>query len=225
MKNMLLALSLSAAAFASAPANAGTYLVDFDNAADGTAITSPSRITNQYAAYGLSFSLFEKGAQVGIGADAENGYGRTSNGLWNNVNTVADFSTVSRADLLRITFASAASGLSFSTTGDGDRTQFNAYDLSGKLLQSITNTSGATTAITFTASGISRLDALQSIDNFTFSMDNLAFTATPGAGAVPETATWAMMILGMGAVGYAMRRRIKVSEVNFTNHVRTIAGA
>lgn len=27
------------------------------------------------------------------------------------------------------------------------------------------------------------------------------------AGAVPEPATWAMMILGMGAVGFAMRRR------------------
>lgn len=44
-------------------------------------------------------------------------------------------------------------------------------------------------------------------------------------GAVPEPATWAMMILGMGAVGYAMRRRIKLSEVNFTSHMRTIAGA
>jgi hypothetical protein len=29
----------------------------------------------------------------------------------------------------------------------------------------------------------------------------------PIAAAVPETATWAMMILGMGAVGFAMRRR------------------
>lgn len=46
-----------------------------------------------------------------------------------------------------------------------------------------------------------------------------------GVAAVPEPATWAMMILGMGAVGYAMRRRIKVSEVNFTNHVRAIAGS
>jgi len=26
-------------------------------------------------------------------------------------------------------------------------------------------------------------------------------------GAVPEPATWAMMLLGFGAVGFAMRRR------------------
>jgi hypothetical protein len=49
--------------------------------------------------------------------------------------------------------------------------------------------------------------------------------APPASGAVPEPASWAMMILGMGAVGYAMRRRIKTSEVNFTNKVRAIAAS
>lgn len=52
---------------------------------------------------------------------------------------------------------------------------------------------------------------------------NYAFRAVNAA--VPEPATWAMMILGMGAVGYAMRRRVKVSEVNFTNHVLAIAAS
>ena len=32
-----------------------------------------------------------------------------------------------------------------------------------------------------------------------------------GAGAVPEPATWALMLVGFGAVGYGMRRRQKVS--------------
>lgn len=40
----------------------------------------------------------------------------------------------------------------------------------------------------------------------------LTYSYTPFAtGAVPEPATWAMMILGMGAVGFAMRRRHKVA--------------
>ena len=30
-------------------------------------------------------------------------------------------------------------------------------------------------------------------------------------GAVPEPATWAMMLVGFGAVGYGMRRRAKVN--------------
>ena len=34
-----------------------------------------------------------------------------------------------------------------------------------------------------------------------FEVDNLAINA------VPEPATWAMMLLGFGAVGFAMRRR------------------
>ena len=38
--------------------------------------------------------------------------------------------------------------------------------------------------------------------------DNITLgSATPGAGAVPEPGTWAMMLIGFGAVGFAMRRR------------------
>ena len=32
---------------------------------------------------------------------------------------------------------------------------------------------------------------------------------TPAMGVVPEPATWAMMLIGFGAVAYAMRRRRK----------------
>ena len=35
-------------------------------------------------------------------------------------------------------------------------------------------------------------------------------TAGPLTGAVPEPGTWAMMLLGFGAVGYSMRRKAKV---------------
>lgn len=42
-----------------------------------------------------------------------------------------------------------------------------------------------------------------------FSVQGSAITAEPGA--VPEPATWGMMLLGFGGVGYAMRRRPKVS--------------
>lgn len=38
--------------------------------------------------------------------------------------------------------------------------------------------------------------------------------------AVPEPATWAMMILGMGAIGFAMRRGIRRSDEKFTAKIR-----
>ena len=43
-----------------------------------------------------------------------------------------------------------------------------------------------------------------------FNLNGNVFSATPVAGAVPETATWMMMIVGFGAVGFAMRRRNNV---------------
>jgi len=39
-------------------------------------------------------------------------------------------------------------------------------------------------------------------------MDDVTFSSS---GAVPEPATWALMILGFGAVGYSMRRRQKAA--------------
>ena len=48
-------------------------------------------------------------------------------------------------------------------------------------------------------------------------------TATIGTGAVPEPATWAMMILGMGAVGFAMRSAKRRSDVKFDAKIKTIA--
>ena len=46
---------------------------------------------------------------------------------------------------------------------------------------------------------------------------------TAVSGAVPEPATWAMMILGMSAVGFAMRRRVRASEVKFNAKIKRVA--
>jgi hypothetical protein len=47
--------------------------------------------------------------------------------------------------------------------------------------------------------------------------------ANATSGAVPEPASWAMMILGMGAVGYALRRKVRASEVKFNARIKGIA--
>lgn len=52
-----------------------------------------------------------------------------------------------------------------------------------------------------------------SVGQYVFRSANDSVTLNIAAGAVPEPATWAMMILGLGAVGFAMRRRGKVNTV------------
>jgi len=53
---------------------------------------------------------------------------------------------------------------------------------------------------------------------------NDSVTVTIGAvsGAVPEAGTWAMMILGMGAVGFALRRAKRRSDDRFDAKIRAI---
>ncbi|MBI0477152.1 PEP-CTERM sorting domain-containing protein [Sphingomonas sp. MA1305] len=62
--------------------------------------------------------------------------------------------------------------------------------------------------------------------NFQTTFSNgITLNAGP-TGAVPEPATWAMMILGMGAVGYAMRRAKRSSDAKFDAKIQRItAGA
>ena len=52
----------------------------------------------------------------------------------------------------------------------------------------------------------------QGLGDESFGLDNVQVSGVASTvSAVPEPATWAMMILGMGAIGFAMRRRQKVT--------------
>jgi hypothetical protein len=55
-------------------------------------------------------------------------------------------------------------------------------------------------------------------NDLTFSFTNTAATA-----AVPEPASWAMMMLGFGAVGFAMRSAKRRSDVKFDMKIKRIA--
>ena len=46
--------------------------------------------------------------------------------------------------------------------------------------------------------------------------DGLALNDVPIPGGVPEPATWAMMIMGFGAIGASMRRRRQVARVAYS---------
>lgn len=112
-------------------------------------------------------------------------------------------------------------GFDVSFASGGAVGTFSVFDAANALIGTSTFSAATTGARAISLTGVSRLRLVDTGSHF--SIDNLQLNATNGA--VPEPATWAMMILGMGVVGYAMRRRIKVSEVNFTNHVRAIAAS
>jgi hypothetical protein len=88
----------------------------------------------------------------------------------------------------------------------------------------LTFASGATKAITFSATDVfgSPLPSNSSIRRIAFSsnevISSIGFTSTQRSfevdnvmGSVPEPGTWMLMILGLGAVGFAMRRRQSTS--------------
>lgn len=201
MKALVSAAAL-ALALASAPAIATT--IDFDTSPGGP-VANGSRVDTQYASLGVTFGLLENNVAVGTGALASSDFGGTGTGnaLWNTVGGVFPQDSDNRTDILRITFNGLANGVSFVTVGDGDLTQFNAYDAVGTLLETQANLTGGFASIVFATGGIARIDALQSIDNFTYRIDNLSFNLT----AVPEPGTWAMMIGGFALAGAAMRRK------------------
>lgn len=73
-------------------------------------------------------------------------------------------------------------------------------------------TSGFTQALTTGTTYIAVLTSFNNneLGNYSLTIDGSG-TVTPGVGVVPEPATWAMMMAGIGAVGFAMRRRQKVT--------------
>ena len=48
-----------------------------------------------------------------------------------------------------------------------------------------------------------------------YALDDFTYNVPPVTPSVPEPATWAMMMVGMGAVGFAMRRKSLNTRVRF----------
>lgn len=93
---------------------------------------------------------------------------------------------------LRLTFADGSSALynGRQVIGDSMAGPFNS-SVAGRVSYDLGGQSGITAA--------------------TFSSNRTAFEIDSLAAAVPEPAGWAMMMLGLGAVGYTLRRRQKVT--------------
>lgn len=215
-KALLIATSVMASVITIAPASAATT-VDFAGLEEGTAVPSRGGVTFQ-----LSGGPGALGNPVITNYD---GFNALSN------STTTFYPTSQYLDAI---FSGSVANLSFLFTNYGSSffgrgaTTYSAYNSADAVVSAgfLGSTSGNEANIV-SGTGITRLrfdNNTGGSESWIFGLRSLTFDAAP-AGAVPEPATWAMMILGMGAVGFAMRRRIKVSEVSFTNHVRAIASS
>lgn len=85
----------------------------------------------------------------------------------------------------------------------------NAYDAVGGLLGSVTGADVATGVdLSLSLAGIHTVMLTQT--SATIGLDNFAFdnvTAVPTTPAVPEPETYALMLAGLGALGWVARRR------------------
>jgi hypothetical protein len=180
---------------------AGPIVLTFDDLSAG------SQVGNQYAAYGVSFSLTDTGIQVGLAnGDPDNWGVNGDNGPY------FDGFNGSPSYGVTLTFSSPVSDFSVDssrTNGSfaGDQLTVSAYD-GGSLLGFQTITFGtvntwSTASLDF--SGITSVTIQGSGSAFhPFGIDNIVYT--PGAPAVPEPASAALVLIG--AFALLLRRRL-----------------
>lgn len=216
MKKLVFLIGAAAVALPSV-ANAATVVIGFD-VAQAAYTPTPGviqEVTNQFGSLGVIFRDQKspgRGATLGKcgpgnGAVAFFGFGNDFSGCGDTrPNIDIDFVDP---------FNNALDGFttSFSIQNFDGLIQATAYDSLGSVLGTTQNFSGL---LSFAGIGnISRVNLL-SLDQDPTTMDDLSFEGVIGIGsAVPEPATWAMMIFGFGMVGSAMRRRQEKVRVAF----------
>jgi hypothetical protein len=201
MKSMLLAAAL-VGAVAVSPAMAAPITFD-DLSGDGGVIA------NGYS--GLNWSNFGVYDGRDFGAS---GYvnGRVSglNTAYNQGGTPASFSAASAFTLNSGSFTGAwSNGLIISVVGLVNGAQAYSDNFTVNTAGPSLHTFDWTNLSSVTFSSAGGTNAGFNASGNQFVLDNL--TISSAVAAVPEPASWAMMILGMGAVGFAMRRRKNVN--------------
>lgn len=205
------ALAASTVLFGSAAQ--ATVTITFDAPQAGYT-PSPQFVTqniyDQFASLGILFRTagnYALGATAGdctggVGSDPVHLYGSGSDypGCGDTTPNI-DFLFVDPANSAVASFTTAFSLL----VTDGSGTTLTAYDALGNILGIATTTSGFNERIGISGVGdIARVNVTTPFDATAY--DDLQFADVASTGAVPEPGTWAMMLLGFGAVGFAMRR-------------------
>ena len=202
MRNTLVAgLATGAALLSAGSAGATTITFEELNYTYANYYPSPDRRGYDYYQYGvtigpttgtyISGSLSPNGTQGVYGSSSD---GRSSSPLRAGFPQPTDYVSIDLGDF----------GV------DAEQIYLRAYDRLGTLLGEstldISDTDMSMHTLSVSASGINYVEFGSSDRRFfggSIYADNLTFNA----GTVPEPATWAMMLAGLGAIGATMRHR------------------
>lgn len=190
-------------------ATAMPIVINFDEDGLGNTIATNTPITSQYANLGVHFEGIEGSGTVDINA-APDPDGATAPSAPNVLTNCANATAAcpgNRADILRITFDYAVSGVSLMLDSlGGSAVTFNLFDASDLLLESVSITSGGSffVPVAFTAGNVSRIDGLQPDDGWAWAMDDLTFSS---ASPSPVPAPAPLVLLGLGLLGLGFTRR------------------
>jgi len=217
---MRTALTIAALAL-SVPAAATTITFEEPGApaamsnSPGAAVPVASRLDNQYLNLGVVF-----GSGAGYAAVVDHGFPSLTPTPPNIIGGTAANGTLSYSTPITATFylpntATNAVTNSVKVLGDlfglgsGSATLI-AYDRFGNVLGSVADGDnkplGQGPVLSFSAAGIHSISFFS--DNATVGFDNVQFGALT---AVPEPASWALMLFGFGAIGATVRRRPRVA--------------
>lgn len=183
-------IAVTGALVVSAPAAAAITTIDFEAQGAG----APSFFPSPNPSGPLTIS----GVTLSGGTLLKNESGSTDlSAVYATTNLVSG----AYANPLLVNFSSTVNAFSFDLVNEIADT----YTLlaNNGLTQTFVVAANATQSFSLSGAGITNFTIAASGSRFDFAIDNLVFNTT--AAAVPEPASWAMMLLGFGAIGGAMR--------------------